>query len=157
MIEKNEILKSAVEEIQSMEIQENAESKFSGEHREASSRSVMENYERMSIIGMTKSQMDVYKHESSIKIKDIELRTQKLLQKFRNSHYFVRIAESNEPLWSKRHVSEPKTISGGHSSSSTFVDTGNSDGSVSGVARNSVTCCSLRNGDIVVCFYFLLL
>ncbi|KAG6735408.1 hypothetical protein POTOM_061987 [Populus tomentosa] len=54
-----------------------------------------------------------------------------LLERFKNSHFFVKIAELGEPLCA-------------------LIDRGNFDTNVSGgAARNGVSCCSLSNGDIV--------
>lgn len=90
-----------------------------------------------------------------------------LLQKFENSHFFVRISESNEPLWSKRSSVESfsnssethsqkaptiKTKENALPSIGTVIDKGNFDATVcGGTARNSVKCFALPNGDIVVC------
>lgn len=88
-----------------------------------------------------------------------------LLQKCENSHFFVRIAESNEPLWSKRSSLEKnsnssdsqkastiKTKETAFPSTGTVIDRGNFNATVSGgMARNSVKCFALPNGDIVVC------
>lgn len=87
-----------------------------------------------------------------------------LLQKCENSHFFVRIAESNEPLWSKRSSLEKnsnssdsqkastiKTKETAFPSTGTVIDRGNFNATVSGgMARNSVKCFALPNGDIVV-------
>lgn len=94
--------------------------------------------------------------------------TASLLQKFKNSHFFVRICESDEPLWSKRGSSEKSNSSETNgqnfstfemkgtakhmSTSSAVIDRANFDATISGgVVRNSVQCCALPNGDIVVC------
>ncbi|CAK8536819.1 unnamed protein product [Lathyrus sativus] len=89
-----------------------------------------------------------------------------LLQKFENSHFFVRISEANEPLWSKRSSVESfsssfeansqkgptiKTKENTLPSIGTVIDKGNFDATVcGGTARNSVKCFALPNGDIVV-------
>ncbi|KAI6686471.1 hypothetical protein NL676_032384 [Syzygium grande] len=90
-----------------------------------------------------------------------------LLQKFKSSHFFVRIAESNEMLWSKRgahntsshtSVKEDQSSTANESSIAkdmsrlnAIIDKGNFDANVSGgVARNTVQCHSLANGDVVV-------
>lgn len=108
--------------------------------------------------------------ESLLRMEDHKRQTETLLERFKNSHFFVRIAELDEPLWSKR--SAPKTSSEssetvGHkytandfksrktaknkSSFNAVIDRGNFNANASGgVARNTVKCCSLSNGDIVV-------
>ncbi|KAH1197944.1 hypothetical protein GmHk_18G051599 [Glycine max] len=89
-----------------------------------------------------------------------------LLEKFESSHFFARISESDEPLWSKRGSSEKsyselngqrissfeiKDTAKNASSISAVIDRANFDATISGgVARNSVNCCALPNGDIVV-------
>ncbi|KAK8923753.1 hypothetical protein KSP39_PZI019273 [Platanthera zijinensis] len=95
-------------------------------------------------------------------------KTELLLESFRCSNFFVRIADSDEPLWSKRSVAEaPSTkseIACGkvhsdvgdskeecHNFISAVIDQGSFDCSASsGVARNNVRCFSLPSGDIVV-------
>ncbi|KAK8956492.1 hypothetical protein KSP39_PZI000911 [Platanthera zijinensis] len=95
-------------------------------------------------------------------------KTEALLESFRRSNFFVRIADSDEPLWSKRSVVEaPSTKSEMacgkvhsdvgdskeecHNIISAVIDQGSFDCSASsGVARNNVRCCSLPSGDIVV-------
>ncbi|XP_039690276.1 uncharacterized protein [Medicago truncatula] len=89
-----------------------------------------------------------------------------LLQKFENSHFFVRICESNEPLWSRRNsleknssssetnnqkVSIIKTKETAFPSTGAVIDRGNFDATTcGGTARNFVKCFALQNGDIVV-------
>lgn len=90
-----------------------------------------------------------------------------MLKRFRNSHFFARIAESDEVLWSKRKTDSTAAI-GGHflqmesskdvnknpsSSINTSLERESLDTSTSGgVAKNDVKCSLLPNGDIVVCF-----
>ncbi|XP_027345608.1 uncharacterized protein LOC113857685 [Abrus precatorius] len=109
---------------------------------------------------------DVSDGESLLRMEVHKRQTALLLQKFENSHFFVRISEYDEPLWTKRGSSEnssssepngQKTTSGSNenaknaSSISAVIDTANFDATISGgVARNSVKCCALPNGDIVV-------
>nr|DAD36845.1 TPA_asm: hypothetical protein HUJ06_007486 [Nelumbo nucifera] len=114
---------------------------------------------------------DISASESLLRIESHRRRTQALLERFKHSHFFVRIAESDEPLWSRRSVSggpssessemareKLTTINGGNRKFSrkgtqlnAVIDRGNFDASVSGgVARNTVKCCALSNGDIVV-------
>ncbi|XP_020216149.1 uncharacterized protein LOC109799908 isoform X3 [Cajanus cajan] len=109
---------------------------------------------------------DVSDGESLVQKEILKKQTALLLQKFENSHFFVRISESNDPLWSKRSSSEVvsnssdanngkastiKSEETSLSSISAVIDRGSFDSNVSGgVARNSVKCCALPNGDIVV-------
>ncbi|KAK2990797.1 hypothetical protein RJ640_012698, partial [Escallonia rubra] len=108
--------------------------------------------------------------ESLLRMEDHRRQTDTLLGRFRNSHFFVRIAESREPLWSKRRSPEESPTSSemtgdklstdGSESRKTAkkkpplnaaVDKGCFDAKASGgVARNVVKCCSLSNGDLVV-------
>ncbi|KAF8040538.1 hypothetical protein BT93_B2692 [Corymbia citriodora subsp. variegata] len=105
--------------------------------------------------------------ESLLRMEDQKRKTETLLQKFKSSHFFVRIAESNEMLWSKRgahktssHASVKDdqsstaietTVAKDMSRLNAIVDKGNFDANVSGgVARNTVQCHSLANGDVVV-------
>ncbi|XP_020223685.1 uncharacterized protein LOC109805847 isoform X2 [Cajanus cajan] len=101
--------------------------------------------------------------ESLLRMEVHKRQTALLLQKFENSHFFVRISESDEPLWSKRGSSkksnsseriasfEMKETVKNASSISAVIDRANFDATISGgVARNSVKCCALPNGDIVV-------
>ncbi|XP_061363791.1 uncharacterized protein LOC133307313 [Gastrolobium bilobum] len=104
--------------------------------------------------------------DSLLRMEVQKRQTALLLQKFENSNFFVRISESDEPLWSKRCSSEKISNSSGAnnqeastskiketalSSISADIDRGNFDATTTGgVARNSVKCCALPNGDIVV-------
>lgn len=98
----------------------------------------------------------------SLRMEDYRRQTQTLLQRFKDSHFFVRIAESGEPLWSKRGAKEAsegvddsgstkgETAESG-TSITAVIDSGRFDAQVSGgLARCSVKCSSLANGDIVV-------
>ncbi|BAT74573.1 hypothetical protein LR48_Vigan01g102700 [Vigna angularis] len=115
----------------------------------------------------TNHQGDAYAGESLLRMEVHKRQTALLLQKFENSHFFARIAEADEPLWSKRGSSEKSNsielngqrISSFHiketakkaSSISAVIDRANFDATISsGVARNSVKRCALPNGDIVV-------
>ncbi|XP_042517783.1 uncharacterized protein LOC122091735 [Macadamia integrifolia] len=116
----------------------------------------------------TDSQGDISASECLLRMEDQKLQTETLLGKFKNSHFFVRIAETDEPLWSKRSTSESSETAGGMSTATdagasktlkrdsyvnAVIDRGNFDASVSGgLARDTVRCCSLSNGDIVVHF-----
>ncbi|KAI5679085.1 hypothetical protein M9H77_10035 [Catharanthus roseus] len=119
--------------------------------------------------GKGDSQKYVTSGESLLRMEDHRKQTESLLQRFNNSHFFVRIAESNEPLWSKKRAPEaaPESseavekfnIDGTQNSKTTkekaavsaIVDRGRFDSRITGgVARDTVKCCSLPNGDIVV-------
>ncbi|XP_022725426.1 uncharacterized protein LOC111281895 isoform X2 [Durio zibethinus] len=111
---------------------------------------------------------DVSASESFLRMEDQRRQTETLLKRFKNSHFFVRIAESGEPLWSKkgssRTASELSKMDGQQSNAnktkntakniyslSAVIDRGNFEANVSGgVARDTVKCCSLSNGDIMV-------
>lgn len=104
---------------------------------------------------------DVSTSESLLRLEDHKRQTEMLLQRFEKSHYFVRIAESGEPLWSKKSaLNKPSESSDSDAQMSktedvsrlnAVIDKGNFDPTVSGgVARNTVKCCSLSNGDLVV-------
>ncbi|RYR64936.1 hypothetical protein Ahy_A03g010956 isoform F [Arachis hypogaea] len=109
---------------------------------------------------------DVSAGESLLRMEVHKRQTALLLQRFENSHFFVRISEYDEPLWSKRSSSEKSSSSEfddlkastigvretakDSSSISAIIDRGNFDANISGgVARNSVKCFALPNGDIV--------
>lgn len=120
----------------------------------------------------TDSSRDVSTGESLLRMEDHKRQTEQLLRRFENSHFFVRIAESNEPLWSKRIVgetysesptaseeqlavdfSETATATKKKKPVSATIDRGKFDSRTSGgLARGAAKCCSLSNGDIVVCF-----
>lgn len=159
VMNKNGSPNPTFEGIDSVERPTNAEIKVNGDHQRADNKNVVENGETTGIRDMVDTQLDVSATESFLQSEDHKQRTRLMLENFRNSHYFVRIAESDETLWSKARVpevndKEPGKLATGSGSFSAFVDRGNFDGNVSGgVARNSVTCCSLHNGDIVVCVY----
>lgn len=98
--------------------------------------------------------------------------TAQILQRFKNSYFFARIAESNEPLWSERSAQEAcfklmetsKEKSTGDSSetaqilknknpTSVVIDRGELHSPTSGgVVRGDAKFFPLSNGDIVVCF-----
>ncbi|KAH6756354.1 heat-inducible transcription repressor [Perilla frutescens var. hirtella] len=116
------------------------------------------------------SRRDVSTGESLLRMEDHKRQTEQLLRRFENSHFFVRIAEANEPLWSKRRVGEvcsesstafeeqlaedfetSQTTTKKKIPVSASVDRGKFDSRTSGgLARGAVKCCSLSNGDIVV-------
>ncbi|KAL7603190.1 hypothetical protein Lser_V15G14809 [Lactuca serriola] len=103
--------------------------------------------------------------DSALNKEEDRVNPQELLKRFRNSHFFARIAESDEVLWSKRKTDSTAAI-GGHflqmesskdvnknpsSSINTSLDRESLDTSTSGgVAKNDVKCSLLPNGDIVV-------
>ncbi|MBA0751650.1 hypothetical protein Gogos_000561, partial [Gossypium gossypioides] len=111
---------------------------------------------------------DVSASESFLRMEDHRRQTETLLKRFKNSHFFVRIAESGEPLWSKKGASEKASelsemdsrqsianetnnAAKNISRQNAVIDRGNFDANVSGgVARDSIKCCSLSSGDIVV-------
>ena len=104
---------------------------------------------------------DVSTSESLLRLEDHKRQTEMLLQRFEKSHYFVRIAELGEPLWSKKSdlnkssessdMDAQKSKSEDLSRLNAVIDKGNFDPAVSGgAARDTVKCCSLSNGDIVV-------
>ncbi|KAF8100230.1 hypothetical protein N665_0229s0058 [Sinapis alba] len=97
--------------------------------------------------------------ELILRMEDHRRRTEDLLSRFQKSHFFVRIAESGEPLWSKKSslVSDTEEEDDKRRSGekrpcvSAFVDRGDFDPYVAGgVARSRAKCCALPNGDIVV-------
>lgn len=106
---------------------------------------------------------DVSASESLLRMEYHRRQTETLLQRFENSHFFVRIAESSDPLWSKKRSPEKpsdcemvgqNTVK---SSINAVIDQGNFDSNVSGgVARGTFKCCSLSDGSIVVCIKKLL-
>lgn len=51
--------------------------------------------------------VDVSASEFFLRMEDHRKQTQTLLQKFKESHFFVRIAESGEQLWAKRNPADP--------------------------------------------------
>ncbi|XP_004238767.1 uncharacterized protein [Solanum lycopersicum] len=108
-------------------------------------------------------QKEVSTGENLLRLEDYKRQTESLVQRFNSSHFFARIAESDEPLWSKRKPMEEVSDMIGADDSDTVktlkkklslsasTDKGNFDARTSGgVARNAVKCCALSNGDIVV-------
>ncbi|CAN8269147.1 unnamed protein product [Cochlearia groenlandica] len=96
--------------------------------------------------------------ESILRMEDHKRRTEDLLSRFQKSHFFVRIAESGETLWSKKsamvedtEVDEKRKSREKRPCVSAFVDRGDFDPNVAGgVARSKAKCCALPNGDMVV-------
>uniref|UniRef100_A0A1J3JMW3 Uncharacterized protein n=1 Tax=Noccaea caerulescens TaxID=107243 RepID=A0A1J3JMW3_NOCCA len=104
------------------------------------------------------SQKDLSDGESILRMEDHKRRTEDLLTRFQKSHFFVRIAESGEPLWSKKsslaadvESDEKRKNRKRRPCVSAFVDRGEFDpNAAGGVARSRAKCCALPNGDIVV-------
>lgn len=110
---------------------------------------------------------DIFDGDSLLQREVRKRQTTLMLQKFENSHFFVRISESDKPLWSKRNsleknsssseansqkVSTIETKETAFPSTGAVIDRGNFDATTcGGTARNFVKCFALRNGDIVVC------
>lgn len=96
--------------------------------------------------------------ESLLRMEDYKKQAETQLERFKNSHFFVRIAESDEPLWSKKSNQHSSSVISNLSrdnfagtESNAYIDRGSFDANVSGgVARDAVKCCSLSNGDIVM-------
>lgn len=103
------------------------------------------------------SNMDGCK-DDSIQREHHNQKTESLLARFEKSHFFVRFAESDEPLWSKKMKNEPSEGGSKNVSTEIFlnsnIDSGNFHGCTSGgLSTSSAKCHSLSNGDIVVCFF----
>ncbi|GAB2242469.1 hypothetical protein Droror1_Dr00019244 [Drosera rotundifolia] len=117
-----------------------------------------------STIVRSRSQKDVSAGESLLRMEDHRRQTQTMMQKFEDSHFFVRIADFGEPLWSKRGgpdapdtasrasvIEDSAEAASSATSLNAVIDKGKFDARVSGgVARNSVKCHSFSNGDMVV-------
>ncbi len=113
-------------------------------------------------------QQNVSASESFLRLEDQQRKAETLLKRFNNSHFFVRIAEASEPLWSVKGTSETTAESSdmdGHEfatneteetvkpicQNNAFTDRGRFDANVlGGIARDMVNCCYLSNGDMVV-------
>ncbi|CAD6245005.1 unnamed protein product [Miscanthus lutarioriparius] len=110
------------------------------------------------------SEHDILETQSLLQMEDHKKQIEHMLQRFKESNFFVRIAESDEPLWSKKRVTATTTaedwsdIQGNSKTSrsnvyNTISDKGIFYGSTSGgVARDTVKCYYLQNGDIVATF-----
>ncbi|XP_051146033.1 uncharacterized protein LOC127261729 [Andrographis paniculata] len=115
----------------------------------------------------TNSDKDVSSGESLLRMEDHKRQTDELLLRFKDSHFFARIAELSEPLWSRRkaqdaecetsptfeeHLAEESSDAvNSENPISAVIDRGLFDARTSGgLARGAVECCSLSNGDIVV-------
>ncbi|XP_077219423.1 heat-inducible transcription repressor [Tasmannia lanceolata] len=136
-------------------------------HDDPAGQNIKGNGETVSTTEKIDTKDDISVSESLLRMEGHKQRTEALLERFKNSHFFVRIAESDEPLWSKRNVAEPSSLisdmkRGKHdagprntsrrvSQVNAVIDRGSFDAKASGgMARNTVRCCSLSNGDIVV-------
>ncbi|KAK6912738.1 hypothetical protein RJ641_022339 [Dillenia turbinata] len=114
-------------------------------------------------------QNDLSAGKSLLRLEDFKRQTETLLRRFQNSHFFVRFAESGEPLWSKKSTLQTSSglreVNGKRFSArdvhpgkdfksitplSAVNDRGNFDATVCGGVANAVKCCTLPNGDIVV-------
>ncbi|KAH6822628.1 hypothetical protein C2S53_020748, partial [Perilla frutescens var. hirtella] len=121
--------------------------------------------------GRMDSQQDASTGKSFVRSDDQRiLQTGQFLQRFKNSHFFARISESDEPLWSERSAQEAcfklmetskERLSGDSSETaqilknnnptSVVIDRGQLHSPTSGgIARGAAKCFSLSNGDIVV-------
>ncbi|XP_031476049.1 uncharacterized protein LOC116247835 isoform X1 [Nymphaea colorata] len=113
--------------------------------------------------------LDVSATEYLLRMEDHKQQTEAMLNRFKNSHFFVRVASSDEPLWCKKSEVEfsassevtgennnmtgtaCKKASGRVDFPSAVIERGSFNSHASGgVARNIERCCSLSNGDIVV-------
>ncbi|XP_008805504.2 uncharacterized protein LOC103718451 isoform X1 [Phoenix dactylifera] len=138
-----------------------------GTHEETVHQNIKDNGETISTGNEMTPRRVISATKSLLRMEDHKQQTENLLERFRNSNFFVRIAQLDEPLWSKRNVAEQSSVNsemagerfqsiGGSLNMSTsllnaVVDKGNFGGNTSGgLARDTVKCYSLRNGDIVV-------
>ncbi|GAA0160209.1 hypothetical protein LIER_38998 [Lithospermum erythrorhizon] len=110
------------------------------------------------------SENHVSSGESLLRMEHHRRQTERLLRKISKSHFFVRIAGSDEPLWSKIsskasadafEMGRSDNTRHGHlrkrNSFNAVVDKGSFDFNTSGgIAREGVQCHALPNGDIVV-------
>lgn len=117
-------------------------------------------------VGKVDLKKDASHGESLLRMEDHKRQTETMLQSFQNSHFFVRIADSHKSLWSRRRESGTSAefssaiesfdgadtgTTDNKTSLSASIDRGGFDASASGgLARNSVECYALSNGDIVV-------
>nr|CAB3462103.1 unnamed protein product [Digitaria exilis] len=58
------------------------------------------------------SEHDILETQSRLQMEDHKQQIELMLRRFRESNFFVRIAESDEPLWSKRKATTPKMADG---------------------------------------------
>ena len=130
------------------------------ERRPSPDQSTIQNGENLSSEKIDSSE-DVSASESLLRMEDHRRQTETLLQRFKNSHFFVRISESSDLLWSKKIFpdkhSDCEVVGESTVNSSLNADQGNFGSNVSGgVARGTFKCCSLSDGSIVVCIKKLL-
>ncbi|XP_073109692.1 uncharacterized protein [Elaeis guineensis] len=138
-----------------------------GTHEETAHHSIKDDGETISTGNEMTPRRVISATKSLLRMEDHKQQTENLLERFKNSNFFVRVARSGEPLWCKRNVAEQSLANsdvagrsfqsiGGSLNTSTsllnaVVDKGNFDGNTSGgLARDTVKCYSLCNGDIVV-------
>lgn len=127
-------------------------SSINGENLDVSVENIKETGGTQPVIEKMNSEVDISDTESLIRMEDHRHQTEILMKRFRNSEFFVRISESEEPLWSKRNVPTKNHI-GSMKTSNAVIDGEMSDDIASGgMSKDIVKCFSLRNGDIVVCF-----
>ncbi|CAH9129060.1 unnamed protein product [Cuscuta epithymum] len=116
--------------------------------------------------GNVESEKEVSAGASLLRMEDYKRQTESLLRRFKNSHFFVRIAGSEESLWTKRKLMEDSSgfdemfmgigLDARHTTkkkppSMAAIDRGNFDSITSGgVGRNAAKCCALPNGNIGV-------
>ncbi|VFQ80199.1 unnamed protein product [Cuscuta campestris] len=121
---------------------------------------------RKKMQGNSEPENEVSAGASLLRMEEYRRQTESLVQRFKNSHFFARIAGSDEALWTKRKAvddssgieerfmgnsSDTKNNSKKKLPSNAAIDRGNFDGVTSGgVARNATKCCALPNGDIGV-------
>uniref|UniRef100_J3LK41 Uncharacterized protein n=1 Tax=Oryza brachyantha TaxID=4533 RepID=J3LK41_ORYBR len=136
-----------------------------GKNGENGSQVVEDDMQSVELNGeMSPSKQDILETESFLRLEDHKQQIESMLQRFKMSNFFVRIAESDEALWSKKRlavskVPEEQSYSDGLENNkasrsnayNTISDKGVFDGSTSGgVARGAARCYALQNGDIVV-------
>ncbi|XP_038975280.1 uncharacterized protein LOC103706884 [Phoenix dactylifera] len=141
--------------------------KDDGTHEETTHQNIKHDGETVSTGNEMTPRRFISTTKSLLRMEDHKQQTENLLEIFGNSNFFVRVAQSGEPLWCKRNVPEQSLVNsdmagrsfqsiGGSLKISTsllnaVVDKGKFDGNTSGgLARDTVKCYSLCNGDIVV-------
>ncbi|KAJ0981708.1 hypothetical protein J5N97_009963 [Dioscorea zingiberensis] len=157
-------MKTSENKTYSESVQEDA----NGLHGETTEQGIEENGRTMST-NEDSPRPDITATETFLRMEDHKHQTETLLARFRNSNFFVRIAGSDEPLWSKRSKLESSSLSSEISEGrsqlndsgtrkiskgnlqSAVIDRGSFDAIASGgIARDNIKCYSLSNGDIVV-------
>lgn len=118
--------------------------------------------------GETSPQKDISDGGSLLRTEDQKRKTKTVLQRFKNSHFFVRFTDSGDALWSRRITrklscnpsrADAQTVATMSNSTEKhligkngMMNQGNFDvNATGGMARNFSNCFSLTNGDIVVC------